>query len=90
MSEGNQDKLIRSFKAHGDAVNAVRFTLDGNFCVTACSDRSVRLCNPHKSDFDNSEEAFMIKSYVGNHGYEVRDIAIFHDNSKIVSVGGDK
>jgi WD40 repeat protein len=44
-------------------------------------DRTIRLWNPHKGTF--------IKSYLG-HGYEVRDIAVFKDNSKLASVGGDK
>ena len=34
----------------GSAVNAVRFTTDGNYCMTASDDRSVKLWNPHKDD----------------------------------------
>jgi mitogen-activated protein kinase organizer 1 len=32
----------------------------------------------------------LIKSYNGAHNYEVSDIAITTDNSRFVSVGGDK
>ena len=32
------------------SVNAVRFTHDGNYCMTASDDRTVKLWNPHKDD----------------------------------------
>ena len=32
------------------SVNAVRFTHDGNYCMTASEDRTVKLWNPHKDD----------------------------------------
>ncbi|KAF8061308.1 WDR83 [Scenedesmus sp. PABB004] len=47
----------------------------------ALADRTLRLWNPHKG--------LGIKVYTG-HGYEVRDVSVSVDNSKMASVGGDK
>lgn len=44
-------------------------------------DRTLQLWNPLKGLF--------IKAYVG-HGYEVRDVSVCGDNSKLSSVGGDR
>jgi hypothetical protein len=44
-------------------------------------DRTLRLWNPAKGLF--------IKAYKG-HGYEVRDVSVAADNSKLASVGGDR
>lgn len=44
-------------------------------------DRTLRLWNPVKGLF--------IKEYRG-HGYEVRDVSVCSDNSKMASVGGDR
>lgn len=44
-------------------------------------DRTLRLWNPVKGLF--------IKEYRG-HGYEVRDVSVCTDNSKMASVGGDR
>jgi WD40 repeat protein len=44
-------------------------------------DRTLRLWNPVKGLF--------IKEYRG-HGYEVRDVSVCADNSKMASVGGDR
>jgi mitogen-activated protein kinase organizer 1 len=44
-------------------------------------DRTLRLWNPVKGLF--------IKEYRG-HGYEVRDVSVCNDNSKMASVGGDR
>lgn len=48
---------------------------------TRLQDRSLRLWNPVKGLF--------IKEYRG-HGYEVRDVSVCIDNSKMASVGGDR
>ena len=78
----------------GGAVHAVRFSHDGNYCMTAGDDRSVRLFNPHKVDPSKpggvSSEALLIKTYSGVHGYEILDVAIATDNAKFATGGGDK
>ena len=84
-------RLVRELKNHKESVNIVKFTFDGNYCMTGSSDRSVQLWNPHRDDpSKDSSEALHIKSYTGHHGYPIHDIAIPRDNSKFVSAGGDK
>jgi len=41
---------LTRLKGHKGAVNAVRFTADGKYCITAGHDRSVRLWNPTRLD----------------------------------------
>jgi hypothetical protein len=48
---------------------------------THTQDRTLRLWNPAKG--------LPIKAYRG-HGYEVRDVSVCTDNSKLASVGGDR
>lgn len=50
-------------------------------CCCTLQDRTLRLWNPLKGLF--------IKEYRG-HGYEVRDVSVCIDNSKMASVGGDR
>jgi mitogen-activated protein kinase organizer 1 len=69
--------LLRECKGHSGAVNAIRFTKDGAFAMSASDDRTVRLWNPHKSDPSKREgEALVIKKYDGVHGYQILDVAI--------------
>ncbi|XP_069623354.1 WD repeat domain-containing protein 83 [Ranitomeya imitator] len=63
------------------AVRAVRFNVDGNYCMTCGSDKSLKLWNPHKGT--------LLKTYSG-HGYEVLDAAGSYDNSQICSCSSDK
>lgn len=73
--------LLATLKGHKGPVLSVRFTKDGQYCVSTGKDRSIRLWNPYK--------VLHISEYNG-HGYEVRDVAVESDNSKFVSCGGDK
>lgn len=66
---------------HKGPVLSVRFTRDGEYCLSTGKDRSIRLWNPHKR--------IHITEYNG-HGYEVRDTTVQADNSKFISCGGDK
>lgn len=68
-------------KGHEGPVLAVRFTKQGNYCLSCGKDRSIRLWNPHKG--------VAIKTYAG-HSYDVRDVAVVQDNSKFSSCGGDR
>jgi WD40 repeat protein len=43
--------MLLSLNGHlSGAVNAVRFSSDGNYCMTAGDDRMVMLWNPHRED----------------------------------------
>jgi len=115
-----RDVCIRELISHEEGVNAVRLTYDGNFCLTASNDRTVKLWNPHRDDQvqqppsfsrfvetssssssssssrgnvvgdGTSKRGLLIKTYGGVHGYEILDVAVFRDNSRFVSAGGDK
>lgn len=61
---------------HSAAVNSVRFTADGNYCMTCSDDKTVHLWNPHKDDPTTEGNALLIKSYSGTHGYQIFDVAI--------------
>jgi len=93
MGGANEPLLLRELgiKDSG-AVNSVRFTRDGAYCMTASDDRTIRLWNPHRDDpsKQGAPQAFMIKAYTGMHGYGVLDVAISHDNTKFASGGVDK
>ena len=69
-------KKERILKGHTSAVNAVRYTADGNYCMTCSDDRSVKLWNPNKDDPRQDGHALMIKTYSGTHGYQIFDISI--------------
>jgi mitogen-activated protein kinase organizer 1 len=89
---------------HTGPVNAVRWTKDGNYCLSASDDRTVKLWNPHKICPPSSSavaaaadtktaavgQAPQIKSYGGAHGYAIQDVAVFHDNTRFVSGGKDR
>ena len=82
---------LRNLNGHlTGAVNSVRFSGDGNYCMTAGDDRMIMLWNPHKDDPSKVGSALHIKSYSGVHGYSVLDVAIASDNAKFASAGGDK
>lgn len=56
-------------------------SVDGNYCITCGSDKSVKLWNPLRN--------LLLKTYIG-HGYEVLDAQSSGDNSHICSGGMDK
>lgn len=39
-------KLIRTIDCNQGALRAVRYNVDGNYCLTCGSDRKIRLINP--------------------------------------------
>ncbi|CAM9294107.1 unnamed protein product [Choristocarpus tenellus] len=92
---------LRCLKGGEGPCFVVRFTAgDGKYCLTAGQDRTVRLFNPHRTDPDKLprkksdggelEEALLVKTYAGPHGYEILDVAVMADNSRFVSCGEDK
>lgn len=75
---------------HAGAINAVRFSSDGNYCMSCSDDKTVSLWNPFKADPTQGGAAMLIKSYAGVHGYGVLDLCISADNSRFASAGGDR
>ncbi|KAJ8930386.1 hypothetical protein NQ314_016813 [Rhamnusium bicolor] len=63
------------------AVRAVRFNVDGSYCLTCGSDKKLKLWNPYRS--------LLLKTY-GGHGNEVLDACGSCDSSQIVSCSSDK
>ncbi|KAK9870591.1 hypothetical protein WA026_008153 [Henosepilachna vigintioctopunctata] len=63
------------------AVRAVRFNVDGSYCLTCGSDRKLKLWNPYRN--------LLLKTY-GGHGNEVLDACGSCDSSQIVSCSSDK
>ncbi|KAK1153717.1 WD repeat domain-containing protein 83-like [Acipenser oxyrinchus oxyrinchus] len=74
-------KLLRSLDCKQGAVRAVRFNVDGNYCLTCGSDKSLKLWSPMRGT--------LLKTYSG-HGYEVLDADGSCDNSHLTSCGSDK
>ena len=73
---------IARLTGHDGPVHAVTFSAgSGQYVLTGCQDRSVRLFNPTSKH--------LIQTYQA-HGYEVLDLCVAQDNRSFVSVGGDK
>lgn len=73
--------LSKEIACKQGAVRAVRFNVEGEYCLTCGSDKSVKLWNPYRGA--------LLKTYSG-HGYEVLDAQSSCDSSHIVSCGMDK
>ncbi|OQR72633.1 WD repeat domain-containing protein 83-like [Tropilaelaps mercedesae] len=69
---------------HQGAVRAVRYNVDGNYALTAGSDRTVKLWNPTKASPNES-----LQTFVG-HGLDVLDCRSSCDNSLVVTASADK
>ncbi|XP_004450305.1 WD repeat domain-containing protein 83 [Dasypus novemcinctus] len=74
-------KRLRTLECGQGAVRAVRFNVDGNYCLTCGRDKTLKLWNPLRGT--------LLRTYSG-HGYEVLDAAGSFDNSNLCSGGGDK
>ncbi|XP_046469083.1 WD repeat domain-containing protein 83 [Neodiprion pinetum] len=74
-------KFINSIECKQGAVRAVRFNVDGSYCLTCGSDKKVKLWNPYRS--------VALKTY-GGHANEVLDACASCDSSQVVSCGMDK
>lgn len=82
--------LERELLGHAGPINAVRYTSDGNYCMTGSDDRTLRLWNPNRDDSEAQSRALTIKTYSGVHGHPILDLVIANDNGKFASVGGDR
>uniref|UniRef100_A0A2K5DSU7 WD repeat domain-containing protein 83 n=1 Tax=Aotus nancymaae TaxID=37293 RepID=A0A2K5DSU7_AOTNA len=65
-------KRLKTLDCGQGAVRAVRFNVDGNYCLTCGSDKTLKLWNPLRRT--------LLRTYSG-HGYEVLDAAGSFDNS---------
>jgi len=75
---------------HTGPVHAVTFSAgSGQYVLTGCQDRKIRLFNPTPSSASSDGQGKLIQSYSA-HGYEVLDLAVSENNSRFVSGGGDK
>nr|XP_044607819.1 WD repeat domain-containing protein 83 isoform X1 [Equus asinus] len=74
-------KRLKTLDCGQGAVRAVRFNVDGNYCLTCGGDKTLKLWNPLRGT--------LLRTYSG-HGYEVLDAAGSFDNSSLCSGGGDK
>ncbi|CAG4969834.1 unnamed protein product [Colias eurytheme] len=81
MSETTQLITLTTIKCKQQAVRAVRFNIDGTYCLTCGADKKVKLWNPHKN--------LLLKTY-GGHANEVLDVAGSCDSSQIISGSVDK
>ncbi|XP_020850566.1 WD repeat domain-containing protein 83 [Phascolarctos cinereus] len=74
-------KSVRSLPCRQGAVRAVRFNVDGRYCLTCGSDKSLCLWSPLRGT--------LLRTY-GGHGAEVLDAAGSFDNSRLCSGGSDR
>lgn len=92
-------ELKRSFECNQGAIRAVRYNVDGNYCLTCGSDRKIKLFNPKTGARQFSFHisivyihiyvGLMIKMYAG-HGDEVNDVVGSCESSFILSGSSDK
>lgn len=74
-------KLNATIDCKQGAVRAVRYNVDGQYCLTSGANKTVKLWNPTKK--------VLLKTY-SSHGNEVFDAKSSCDSSQIVSCGLDK
>ena len=74
-------ELKNTVDCNQGAIRAVRYNVDGNYCLTCGSDRKVKLINPITG--------LVLKTYAG-HGDEVNDAAGSCESSFILSGSSDK
>lgn len=74
-------QFIHEIDTKQSALRAVRFSIDGEYCITCGSDRKLKLWNPMRNA--------LLKTYSG-HGDEVMDVSAACDSSQIISCGLDK
>ncbi|CAH0404043.1 unnamed protein product [Chilo suppressalis] len=77
----NEYSAIVTLKCKQQVVRAVRFNVDGTYCLTCGADKKIKLWNPHRE--------LLLKTY-GGHANEVLDAAGSCDSSHIISCSSDK
>jgi WD40 repeat protein len=61
-------------KNHSGPVYVTKFSPDGLYLLSGSQDRTITLWNPFK--------ALPIKTYSGNHNYEILDVCVTPDNNR--------
>ena len=69
------------------AVRSVRYSSDGNYCLTAGSDKTIKLWSVNQVCTGNIKRS--IHTFIG-HGSEPLDVHASKDNARLVSGGADK
>lgn len=72
---------LATLKCKQQVVRAVRFNVDGSYCLTCGADKKIKLWNPRRQ--------LLLKTY-GGHANEVLDAAGSCDSSHIISCSTDK
>ena len=83
--------LIEKLDCQQGAVRAVRFNVDGDYIITAGSNKTIKLwtSSATKEASGNKRSPKLLSSYAG-HGNEVLDARGSCDNGQIVSCSSDK
>ncbi|XP_027195497.2 WD repeat domain-containing protein 83-like [Dermatophagoides pteronyssinus] len=74
-------QIEHSFDCHQGAIRKVTLNVDGEYCLTCGSDKTIKLWNPRKQ--------LLLKTYSG-HGFEVMDVDCSCDSSQLISGSHDK
>ncbi|KAI8431368.1 hypothetical protein MSG28_015903, partial [Choristoneura fumiferana] len=74
-------KPLTTLNCKQQVVRAVRFNVDGTYCLTCGADKKIKLWNPQRQ--------LLLKTY-GGHANEVLDAAGSCDSSQIISCSADK
>ncbi|XP_026748030.1 WD repeat domain-containing protein 83 isoform X1 [Trichoplusia ni] len=72
---------LATFQCKQQVIRAVRFNVDGTYCLTCGADKKIKLWNPQRQ--------LLLKTY-GGHANEVLDAAGSCDSSQIISCSSDK
>ncbi|XP_032528306.2 WD repeat domain-containing protein 83 [Danaus plexippus] len=81
MAENSELSQIATINCKQQAVRAVRFNVDGTYCLSCGADKKIKLWNP--------QNQLLLKTY-GGHANEVLDAAGSCDSSHIISCSADK
>ncbi|MGD8752670.1 MAG: DUF4062 domain-containing protein, partial [Anaerolineales bacterium] len=73
--------LQQTLQVHNDWINAIAITPDGQFLLSACEDKTVKIW-----DLDRGEELLTLKG----HDDEVLDVAITSDGRQVISASSDE
>lgn len=75
---------LHTLHHHQSSITSVSFTPNHHHAITASTDRSICLINPHKAT------NHAIHTYRGQHGYDITDVAVSSDSLLLASCGGDR
>ncbi|KAI9290988.1 WD40 repeat-like protein [Neoconidiobolus thromboides FSU 785] len=76
--------LKNDIRSRGSGLNIVKYSSDGNYCFSGGNDKTIRLWNYNQSESNN-----LIYNFEG-HGWEIYDLDVSSDSSRLASCGGDR